>query len=93
MLELLKIENGLVKVPNTKGNTFLDNERHFTATLFYIYIDGNDVLTGLPYQKYSETTLGVELEENIVFIEVLDTLVDGNSFNTSDEFINYVFRQ
>jgi hypothetical protein len=92
MLELLKIENGLVKVPNTEGNTFLNTERYFTTTLFWVNVDGEDIHTGLPYQKYSETTLGVELEENIVFIDVLDTLIDNNQFTTSDEFINFVFK-
>ena len=91
MLELLKIENGLVKKPNTEGNPFLDDYRYFTNNLFTEVINDVAVPTGLPYRKSGIYDISVELEENIIFLVLSDTTVDGISFDTNDEFINYVF--
>ena len=91
MVELRKLTNGLVKVEGSEGNIFLDTERYFTNKLFLIEVDGEMVQSGLPYEKVGESDVSVELEENIIFM-VLDSItVDGLSFETQDEFINYVF--
>ena len=90
MLELLKIENWLIKKPNTEGNTFLDTERHFTNVLFTELINDISLPTGLPYQKLGND-VSVELDQNIVFLVLSDITVDGIIFNNNDEFINYVF--
>lgn len=91
MLELLKISNGLKKVPNTEGNTFLDMERHFTNTQLMVEVNGQYVPSGLSYMKLSDFDFFVELEENIIILAVSDTMVDGNVFNNSDECITYIF--
>jgi|LakMenEpi03Aug12_release.lakeMendotaPanAssembly.Ray.scaffolds.fasta_scaffold19752_11 hypothetical protein len=91
MLELLKIENGLKKKPNTDGNIFLDDNRYFTNTLFTETINDVTSLTGLPYQKLGND-ISVELDQNIVFFVLSDTTVDGITFYNSDEFIDYVFK-
>lgn len=92
MLELLKIQNGLIKKPNTEGNYFLDEARYFTNELFTEIINDIDVPTRLPYQKIGHDIL-VELDGNIVIFIITDVSVDDLIFNNSDEFINYVFNQ
>lgn len=91
MVNLRKITNGLVKVEGSEGNIFLDTERYFTNKLFLIEVDGKMIPSGLPYQKDGDTNVCVELEENIILMVIDSVTVDGISFETQDEFINYVF--
>jgi hypothetical protein len=82
MLELLKIQNGLVKVPNTEGNPFLDTERYFTKTQFE---------DGLSYFKLGDNGVLIELDENVLLFVVNETTIDGVLYSNQDEFINSIF--
>ncbi len=82
MLELLKIQNGLVKVPNTEGNPFLDTERFFTKTQFE---------DGLPYFKLGDNGVLMELNENVLLFVVNETTIDGVLYSNQDEFIKSIF--
>ena len=91
MVELIKINGGLVKSPNSEGNYFLNTERYFTNNLFTIDVNGEYIKSGLPYEKSGSSDVLVELEDNILLMVLSELTVDGIKFNSQDEFINYVF--
>jgi hypothetical protein len=93
MVKLKKIKNGLIKVEGSEGNDFLNTEKFFTNKLFLIDVNGEMVLSGLPYEKLGDKDVSVELEENILLMVLESTTVDGLLFRTQDDFINYVFNE
>lgn len=91
MLELLKINNGLIKVENTEGVSFLNDVRAFTSNSFFENVNGVLTTTGLPYQIIDDENISISLESHIVNIIISDTTIDNIKFNTINEFIEYVF--
>ena len=91
MLELLKINNGLIKVENTEGVSFLNDVRIFTPNSFFENVNGDLKTTGLPYQVIDDENISISLENHIVNIVISDTTIDNIKFNTINEFIEYVF--
>jgi hypothetical protein len=82
MIELIKIKNGLKKKEGSVGNVFLDQERQFTNSMFE---------SGLSYQKEGENDIIVELDNNIIYLSLNDIKIDGLTFNTQNELIEYLF--
>lgn len=84
MVYLQKKLNTLVKVVGSDGSSFLDVPRTLTFTI--VDEEGHS-----GYFSNNPEDISIELEENIIFFKVKDTMIDNIEFVDSESMINYIY--
>lgn len=84
MVYLQKKLNTLVKVVGSDGSSFLDVPRTLTFTI--VNDEGHR-----GYFSNNPEDVSIELEENIIFFKVKDTMIDNIEFVDAKSMINYVY--
>lgn len=84
MVYLQKKLNTLVKVVGSDGSSFLDVPRTLTFTI--VDEEGHS-----GYFSNNPEDISIELEENIIFFKVKDTMIDNIEFVDSETMINYIY--
>ena len=70
----------LIKTPN--GVIYWDNELQFTYSVFQ---------QGWEYDGTNQNFIFIELGNSIYGFPIEETTIDGSSFNTGLEFVNYLY--
>jgi hypothetical protein len=82
MVKLIKINGGLTNQNIGESNIFLNSNRYFT---------NNQFENGLSYNILNEEDILLELDNNILFFNIKNTIIDELKFNDHNELINYLF--
>jgi hypothetical protein len=84
MVYLEKKLNTLVKKNNSEGSSFLNVPRTLTFTI--VDEEGHS-----GYFSNNPEDVSIELEENIIFFKVKDTIIDNIEFLDAQTMINYIY--
>ena len=84
MVYLQKKLNTLVKIEGSDGSSFLDVPRTLTFTI--VDEEGHS-----GYFSNNPEDVSIELEENIIFFKVKDTIIDNIEFLDAKTMINYIY--
>jgi len=84
MVYLEKKLNTLVKSVGSDGASFLDVPRTLTFTI--VDEEGHS-----GYFSNNPEDVSIELEENIIFFKVKDTIIDNIEFLDAQTMINYIY--
>lgn len=84
MVYLEKKLNTLVKKNDSEGSSFLNVPRTLTFTI--IDEEGHS-----GYFSNNPEDVSIELEENIIFFKVKDTIIDNIEFLDAQTMINYIY--
>jgi hypothetical protein len=84
MVYLEKKLNTLVKKNDSEGSSFLNVPRTLTFTI--VDEEGHS-----GYFSNNPEDVSIELEENIIFLKVKDTIIDNIEFLDAQTMINYIY--
>jgi hypothetical protein len=84
MVYLEKKLNTLVKSVGSEGSSFLNVPRTLTFTI--VDEEGHS-----GYFSNNPEDVSIELEENIIFFKVKDTIIDNIEFLDAQTMINYIY--
>jgi hypothetical protein len=84
MVYLEKKLNTLVKKNDSEGSSFLNVPRTLTFTI--VDEEGHS-----GYFSNNPEDVSIELEENIIFFKVKDTIIDNIEFLDAQTMINYIY--